>query len=49
MDLEIGRDFTVIKGEGEWDSVGLERVKEATEMERGAEVGAVVCGEGESF
>ncbi len=47
LDLEIGRDFTIIKGEGEWDSVARERIKEMTEPGRGADVGAIVCGEGE--
>ncbi|GAA6005722.1 hypothetical protein JCM10207_005310 [Rhodosporidiobolus poonsookiae] len=46
LDLEIGRDFTIIKGEGEWDSVALDRLQEMTEPGRGADVGAVVCGEG---
>ncbi|KAG0655909.1 Translation factor pelota [Rhodotorula mucilaginosa] len=46
LDLEIGRDFTIIKGEGEWDSVARERIKEMTEPGRGADVGAIVCGEG---
>jgi protein pelota len=30
-----------------WDSVALERVEESTKEGRGAEVGAIVCGEGE--
>ena len=47
LDLEVGRDFTIIKGEGEWDSIARERIREVTEPGRGAEVGAVVCGEGE--
>ncbi|GAA5977326.1 hypothetical protein JCM11641_000065 [Rhodosporidiobolus odoratus] len=46
LDLELGRDFTIIKGEGEWDSVALERLREMTEPGRGADVGAIVCGEG---
>lgn len=46
LDLEAGRDFTLIKQEGGWDSVGIDRIKEATEEGRGAEVGAIVCGEG---
>ncbi|GAA5864581.1 hypothetical protein JCM3774_005173 [Rhodotorula dairenensis] len=46
LDLEIGRDFTIIKGEGEWDSIARERIKEMTEPGRGADVGAIVCGEG---
>ncbi|POY71474.1 hypothetical protein BMF94_5787 [Rhodotorula taiwanensis] len=46
LDLEIGRDFTIIKAEGEWDSVARERIREMTEPGRGADVGAIVCGEG---
>ncbi|SCZ90752.1 BZ3500_MvSof-1268-A1-R1_Chr1-3g02215 [Microbotryum saponariae] len=45
LDLEIGRDFTIIKQQGEWDSVARDRVAEVTEPGRGAEVGAIVCGE----
>jgi protein pelota len=48
LDLEMGRDFTVIKGEGEWDSVALERLQDMTEPGKGADVGAIVCGEGAS-
>ncbi|SCV68672.1 BQ2448_793 [Microbotryum intermedium] len=46
LDLEIGRDFTIIKRAGEWDSIARERVAEVTEPGRGAQVGAIVCGEG---
>lgn len=46
LDLEVGRDFTLIKREGGWDSIGVDRVKEATEVGGGAEVGAIVCGDG---
>ena len=46
LDLEVGRDFTIIKQEGEWDSIARERIREVTEPGRGAEVGAIVCGEG---
>jgi len=46
LDLEIGRDFSIIKGEGEWDSIAQERLREMTEPGRGADVGAIVCGEG---
>lgn len=46
LDLQVGRDFTIIKGEGEWDSIARERIREVTEPGRGAEVGAIVCGEG---
>ena len=47
LDLEANRDFRLAKGPGGWDSVGMERVEEATREGRGAEVGAVVLGEGE--
>lgn len=40
------RDFRLTKTQG-WDSVALERIEESTKEGRGAEVGAVVCGEGE--
>jgi len=46
LDLEAGRDFTVIKAEGGWDSIGIERVREATQEAGGAEVGAIICGDG---
>ncbi|KAM0793117.1 hypothetical protein ACM66B_000596 [Microbotryomycetes sp. NB124-2] len=46
LDLEVGRDFSIIKQAGEWDSVALERLREVTEPGRGAEIGAIVCGEG---
>lgn len=49
LDLEVGRDFTIIKGIGSWDSVARERIKEMTEPGRGADVGAIVCGEGEQI
>ncbi|TDL29485.1 hypothetical protein BD410DRAFT_758360 [Rickenella mellea] len=44
LDLETNRDVRIIKDE--WDSVSLDRVNEACEPGRGAEVGAIVCGEG---
>lgn len=47
LDLEAGRDFTLIKGPGGWDSIGIDRVNEATAVAGGAEVGAIVCGEGD--
>lgn len=46
LDLEVGRDFTIIKQAGEWDSIARDRIREVTEPGRGAEVGAIVCGEG---
>lgn len=41
------RDFDLWKKDG-WDSVSIGRIEEATVEGRGAEVGAVVCGEGQS-
>lgn len=46
LDLEAGRDFTLIKAEGGWDSIGVERIHEATQEAGGAEVAAIMCGEG---
>jgi protein pelota len=40
------RDFRLSKSSG-WDSVAIERIEEATKEGRGAEVGAIVLGEGE--
>lgn len=45
LDIEANRDVRVEKVDG-WDSVALSRVEEAIVPGRGAEVGAVVCGEG---
>lgn len=44
LDLEMNRDVKIIKEE--WDSIALQRVEEACAEGRGAEVGAIVCGEG---
>jgi protein pelota len=44
LDIEANRDLKLIKEK--WDSVALERVQEACVEGRGAEVGAIVCGEG---
>ncbi|KAI0269118.1 eRF1 domain 1-domain-containing protein [Gloeopeniophorella convolvens] len=44
LDIEPNRDVRIEKLE--WDSISLERVQEASVPGRGAEVGAVVCGEG---
>lgn len=46
LDVETNRDVKINKTE--WDSISLERVTEACVEGRGAEVGAVVCGEGTS-
>ena len=45
LDVEANRDVRIEKADG-WDSVALARVEEAIIPGRGAEVGAVVCGEG---
>lgn len=44
LDIEVNRDVRIIKQE--WDSIALERIDEACVEGRGAEVGAIVCGEG---
>jgi protein pelota len=44
LDIEVHRDLSIQKEN--WDSVALERVEESCVPGRGAEVGAVVCGEG---
>jgi protein pelota len=45
LDVEPNRDVRIEKVEG-WDSVARARVEESCVPGRGAEVGAVVCGEG---
>ncbi|THV08428.1 hypothetical protein K435DRAFT_641986 [Dendrothele bispora CBS 962.96] len=45
LDIETERDVRIEKADG-WDSIALARVEEAIVPGRGAEVGAVVCGEG---
>jgi protein pelota len=45
LDLELQRDVRIEKADG-WDSVARARVEEAIIPGKGAEVGAVVCGEG---
>lgn len=44
LDLEVDRDVRISKAG--WDSIAFQRVNEATDASRGAEVGAIVCGEG---
>lgn len=46
LDIEANRDIRIIKLS--WDSISLARVDEACVEGRGAEVGAIVCGEGVS-
>ena len=45
LDIEINRDIRIEKTES-WDSIALSRVTESCVPGRGAEVGAIVCGEG---
>ncbi|THH32954.1 hypothetical protein EUX98_g1255 [Antrodiella citrinella] len=45
LDIEANRDVRITKPDG-WDSVALARVEESCVPGRGAEVGAIVCGEG---
>ncbi|KAJ8519368.1 hypothetical protein ONZ45_g3650 [Pleurotus djamor] len=45
LDVEANRDVRIEKADG-WDSIALSRVEESTMPGKGAEVGAVVCGEG---
>ncbi|TFK75795.1 hypothetical protein BDN72DRAFT_350493 [Pluteus cervinus] len=45
LDVEANRDVRIEKADG-WDSVALSRVEEAILPGKGAEVGAIVCGEG---
>jgi len=46
LDIEVGRDIRIEKDE--WDSIALATVEESCVPGRGAEVGAIVCGEGQS-
>ncbi|KAH8925484.1 hypothetical protein BT69DRAFT_1197802, partial [Atractiella rhizophila] len=46
LDVGVEDTMQVEKEEGEWDEVALERLEEATNVTEGAEVGAVVCGDG---
>ena len=46
LDIEVGRDVRMEKDE--WDSIALATVEESCVPGRGAEVGAIVCGEGQS-
>jgi protein pelota len=45
LDIEVGRDVRIEKDE--WDSIALATVRESCIPGRGAEVGAIVCGEGQ--
>jgi protein pelota len=47
LDIEANRDIRIIKQL--WDSISLARIEEACVEGRGAEVGAIVCGEGSSI
>ena len=45
LDIEANRDVRIEKADG-WDSIAKSRVEEAIVPGKGAELGAVVCGEG---
>ena len=45
LDIETNRDVRIEKADG-WDSIAISRVEESCVPGKGAEVGAVVCGEG---
>lgn len=45
LDIESNRDVRIEKLE--WDTISRERIEEASLPGRGAEVGAIVCGEGD--
>lgn len=48
LDLAVGRDFTLIKPEGGWDSVSIDQIKASTDAAGEADIGAIVCGEGQA-
>lgn len=48
LDLEPNRDVRIEKTEG-WDSIALTRIEESCVPGRGAEVAAVICGEGRLY
>lgn len=49
LDIEANRNVRIEKEAGGWDSISLGRVEESCVPGRGAEVGAIVCGEGSSL
>lgn len=48
LDIEANKDVRIEKEAGGWDSIALGRVEESCVPGRGAEVAAIVCGEGAS-
>jgi protein pelota len=46
IDLELNRNFTLLKPE--WDTIALERVEDACDITKNADVVAIVCQEGKS-
>lgn len=44
IDLELNRNFTLFKNE--WDTIALERVEDACDISKQADVAAIVCQEG---
>ncbi|TBU32844.1 pelota [Dichomitus squalens] len=49
LDIEANKDVRIEKDAGGWDSVALGRVEESCVPGRGAEVAAIVCGEGSAI
>jgi len=43
LDLEPEREFTIIKGPDGWDSVNVQRLADATDASKSAEVGAILA------
>jgi protein pelota len=44
LDLELNRNFTIYKSE--WDSIALDRIQEACDVKKRADVAAIVLQEG---
>lgn len=47
IDLELNRNFTLLKPE--WDTIALERVEDACDITKNADVVAIVCQEGKAI
>ena len=44
LDLELNKDVKIVKPE--WDAIAFQRVQEACNEQKGAEIGAIILGEG---
>ena len=44
LDLELNKDVKIVKAE--WDAIAFQRVQEACNEQKGAEIGAIILGEG---